>query len=49
MPEPGGAFDAIELLTSFEAWDRLRADCRQSSERTRAILEAAVVALVEAS
>jgi len=47
-PEAGGGFDAIELLTSFDAWDRLRRDGCQSGERTRAILEAAVVALVEA-
>ncbi|MAE94146.1 MAG: transcriptional regulator [Deltaproteobacteria bacterium] len=38
--------DALELLLSFEAWDRLRTDQRLGKERARAVLEHAARALV---
>jgi len=38
--------EAIELLTSFEAWDRLRSDQRLGRERARAVLEHAVLAVL---
>ena len=38
--------DAIDLITSFEAWDRLRADQRLSRERAEATLERALLALL---
>lgn len=37
--------DALELLLSFEAWDRLRTDQRLSKERARSVLERAGRAL----
>jgi AcrR family transcriptional regulator len=39
--------EAIDLLTSFEAWDRLRGDQRLSRERAEAALAAAVLSLVD--
>jgi AcrR family transcriptional regulator len=41
----GELADAIELVTSFEAWDRLRNDQRLSVERARATMERSVLAL----
>ncbi|HYV68266.1 MAG TPA: TetR family transcriptional regulator [Myxococcales bacterium] len=38
--------DALELATSFEAWDRLRTEQRLSRERTQAAVEHAVLCLV---
>ena len=43
---PAEALDAIDLITSFEAWDRLRADQRLSRERAEATLERALLALL---
>jgi AcrR family transcriptional regulator len=43
---PAETIDAIDLITSFEAWDRLRADQRLSRERAEATLERAVLALL---
>jgi AcrR family transcriptional regulator len=43
---PAEALDAVDLITSFEAWDRLRADQRLSRERAEATLERAVLALL---
>jgi AcrR family transcriptional regulator len=39
--------DAIELATSFEAWDRLRGDQRLSRERAQAAIERTVLALLD--
>jgi AcrR family transcriptional regulator len=39
--------DAIELATSFEAWDRLRTDQHLSRERAQAAIERTVLALLE--
>jgi AcrR family transcriptional regulator len=41
----GDLADAIELVTSFEAWDRLRNDQRLSVERARHVMERSVLAL----
>jgi len=38
--------DALELATSFEAWDRLRTEQRLSRERAQAAVEHAVLCLV---
>lgn len=38
--------DALEMVLSFEAWDRLRTDQRLGAARTAAALERAVLALV---
>jgi len=46
---PEDAFEALELLTSFEAWDRLRSDQRLSRERAEAALVRGVLALVESA
>lgn len=43
---PAEALDAIDLVTSFEAWDRLRADQRLSRERAELTLERALLALL---
>jgi hypothetical protein len=43
---PAGIADALELVASFEAWDRLRDDQRLPRARARAVLERAVLALV---
>jgi hypothetical protein len=40
------AFEAIDLVSSFEAWDRLRTDQRLSRERAEATLEHALLALL---
>jgi AcrR family transcriptional regulator len=39
------ALEALDLLTCFEAWDRLRTDQRLSRERAEAALEGAVLTL----
>jgi AcrR family transcriptional regulator len=44
---PSEWVDALDVLLSFEAWDRLRTDQRLSRERAEAALERAVLALVE--
>lgn len=43
---PSDVADAVELATSFEAWDRLRSDQRLGVERARAAVERTVLALV---
>jgi AcrR family transcriptional regulator len=43
---PREVADAIELATSFEAWDRLRGDQRLSVARATAAVEASLVALL---
>jgi len=43
---PAETVDSIDLITSFEAWDRLRADQRLSRERAEATLERALLALL---
>src|ERR1700687_1824773 len=43
---PAGIADALDLATSFEAWDRLRTGQRLGRERARAAVEQMVVALV---
>ncbi len=40
---------AIELIASFEAWDRLRVEQRLGRERARAVVERATVALLESA
>lgn len=51
LPELSGAprewVEALDVLLSFEAWDRLRTDQRLSRERAQAALERTVLALVE--
>lgn len=50
LPELAGApaerSDALDMVLSFEAWDRLRTDQRLSAARTAAALECAVLALM---
>ena len=43
---PAEVAAAIELVSSFEAWDRLRGDQRLSRERAEATLARAVLALI---
>jgi len=43
---PADLRDAIELLTSFEAWDRLRSEQRLGAEKARAAVERGVLALL---
>ncbi len=47
--EPGvpALADALELSTSFEAWDRLRTDQRLSRLRAQAVVERIVIALLD--
>jgi hypothetical protein len=45
---PAAVRDALELATSFEAWDRLRTDQRLSRERAEAALSQLMLALVDA-
>ncbi len=42
-----GLEDALDLVTSFEAWERLRSDQRLGHDRARAAMEQAVRALVQ--
>ena len=44
---PLAAVDALDLATSFEAWDRLRSEQGLATARARAALERTVLALVE--
>ena len=44
---PAETLEACDLLTSFEAWDRLRSDQRLSRERAEAVLERALLAQLE--
>jgi AcrR family transcriptional regulator len=46
---PTDLVDALELATSFEAWDRLRSDQRLSRERARAATSRIVLALLRSS
>jgi AcrR family transcriptional regulator len=41
---PAAVAEALELVTSFEAWDRLRSDQRLGRERAAAAVEAAALA-----
>jgi AcrR family transcriptional regulator len=43
---PADLRDALELLTSFEAWDRLRSEQRLGAEKARAAVERGVLALL---
>jgi AcrR family transcriptional regulator len=43
---PAGVADALDLATSFEAWDRLRAEQRLARERAQAAVERMVLCLV---
>lgn len=43
---PGNLVDALELVTSFEAWDRLRTEQRLGRERAQAVVERMVLGLV---
>jgi AcrR family transcriptional regulator len=43
---PAAVTDALDLVTCFEAWDRLRTDQRLSRERAQGAVEHAVLALV---
>jgi len=43
---PSAVADALELATSFEAWDRLRTEQRLARERAQAAVERAVLGLV---
>ena len=38
--------EAIDLFTSFDAWNRLRVDQRLGRERTQQVIEASVIALL---
>lgn len=44
---PPWVLDALDLITSFEAWDRLRTDQHLARERSCATLEQAALALLE--
>ncbi len=50
LPELDGTDDdrleALDLFTSFEAWNRLRVDQRLGRERTQEVIEAAALALL---
>ena len=43
---PAGVADALDLATSFEAWDRLRTEQRLARERAQAVVERMVLCLV---
>jgi hypothetical protein len=45
---PQAIAEALELVTSFEAWDRLRVEQNLSAPRARAALEDGVLALLRA-
>lgn len=45
---PAELVDALELVLSFEAWDRLRGDQRLGRDRTRNVLERTARALLDA-
>jgi AcrR family transcriptional regulator len=44
---PAAIIDALDLATSFEAWDRLRSEQSLSSARAQAAVERTVLALVK--
>jgi AcrR family transcriptional regulator len=44
---PAAIIDALDLATSFEAWDRLRSEQSLSSARAQAVVERMVLALVK--
>lgn len=44
--QPADLIDALDLATSFEAWDRLRTEQRLSTQRTLATMDRMVQALV---
>jgi AcrR family transcriptional regulator len=43
---PAALASALEFVTSFEAWDRLRVDQRLGTERARAAMEHAALAVI---
>src|SRR5206468_3200130 len=43
---PEDVVDALDLATSFEAWDRLRTEQRLGRERAHAVVERIVLGLV---
>ena len=43
---PADLFEALDLATSFEAWDRLRSEQRLGPARARAVMERSVLALL---
>lgn len=47
--KPAELVDALDLATSFEAWDRLRTDQRLSSQRVAATMQRIVDALMSAT
>ena len=46
LREDAVRFEALDLLLSFESWDRLRREQGLSAARARAVLEAAVRGVV---
>ena len=46
---PEAAREALDLVTSFEAWDRLRVDQRLGRERAEAVVAHAVLALLRSA
>ena len=48
-PKHEHLLDALDLITSFEAWDRLRSEQRLAAVRARAVLDATAQALVARS
>ncbi len=44
---PEGVVEALDMVTSFEAWERLRTDQRLGRDRAQAVVESAVRALLE--
>jgi AcrR family transcriptional regulator len=44
---PGAVAEALDVVTCFEAWDRLRTDQRLSRERAQSAVARAVIALLE--
>ncbi len=46
---PDARRDAVDVATSFEAWDRLRSDQRLSRERAQAAIEHTVLAVLDAA
>ncbi len=42
----GDLLEAVDLITSFEAWNRLRVDQRLGRERTQEVIEASTIAFL---
>ncbi len=42
----GDRLEAVDLITSFEAWNRLRVDQRLGRERTQEVIEASTIAFL---